>query len=204
MLILSEISIAEMQIMASRGYTCDTQRRVDEKCNFAVMALENSIAGSIIPNYALIDNNNLHIVGEEYLYNQHNLICLKGQSIEDINEVHSHPMALLQCKEFFKKYPNIKLVVSLYVKALQCIGKISYLGSSKLTIPNIPFLISPVYPVPPIRAIFFEKFKIEKLCCRVKSSLGSAMNPGALTTVHSGLKFSSSELVGLKNILQAK
>jgi prephenate dehydratase len=83
---------------------------VDEKCNFAVMALENSIAGSIIPNYALIDKNNLHIVGEEYLDIQHNLICLSGQSIEDIQEVHSHPMALLQCKEFFKKHPNIKLV----------------------------------------------------------------------------------------------
>jgi prephenate dehydratase len=83
---------------------------VEEKCNFAVMALENSIAGSIIPNYALIDKNNLHIVGEEYLDIQHNLICLSGQSIKDIHEVHSHPMALLQCKEFFKKYPNIKLV----------------------------------------------------------------------------------------------
>ena len=83
---------------------------VDEKCNFGVMALENSIAGSIIPNYALIDKNNLHIVGEEYLDIQHNLICLNGQSINDIKEVHSHPMALLQCKEFFKKYPNIKLV----------------------------------------------------------------------------------------------
>jgi prephenate dehydratase len=83
---------------------------VDEKCNFAVMALENSIAGSIIPNYALIDKNNLHIVGEEYLDIQHNLICLSGQNIEDIQEVHSHPMALLQCKEFFKKHPNIKLV----------------------------------------------------------------------------------------------
>ena len=83
---------------------------VDEKCNFGVMALENSIAGSIIPNYALIDKNNLHIVGEQYLDIQHNLICLSGQSIKDIKEVHSHPMALLQCKEFFKKYPNIKLV----------------------------------------------------------------------------------------------
>ena len=56
------------------------------------MALENSIAGSIIPNYALIDKNNLHIVGEEYLDIQHNLICLSGQSIEDIQEVHSHPI----------------------------------------------------------------------------------------------------------------
>ena len=76
----------------------------------AIMALENSIAGSILPNYALIDNNNLHIVGEHYLDIQHHLMALPGQTIDDINEVYSHPMALLQCKEFFKNYPHIKLV----------------------------------------------------------------------------------------------
>jgi prephenate dehydratase len=74
------------------------------------MAIENSIAGSIIPNYALIDNENLHIVGEQYLDIQHNLMALPGQSLSDIKEVYSHPMALLQCKEFFKKHPHIKLV----------------------------------------------------------------------------------------------
>jgi len=83
---------------------------VNEKCNYAVMALENSIAGSLIPNYALIDENNLHIVGEKYLDIQHNLICLQDQDLSDINEVHSHPMALLQCKNFFKKHLHIKLV----------------------------------------------------------------------------------------------
>lgn len=75
-----------------------------------VMAIENTIAGSIIPNYALIDKNNLHIVGEEYLNIHHHLMALQGQKIMDIKEVWSHPMALLQCKEFFKKYPHIKLV----------------------------------------------------------------------------------------------
>tara|TARA_B110000503_G_scaffold106377_1_gene158823 strand:- start:2032 stop:2859 length:828 start_codon:yes stop_codon:yes gene_type:complete len=75
-----------------------------------VMAIENTIAGSIIPNYALIDKNNLHIIGEEYLNIHHHLMALKGQDIMDIREVWSHPMALLQCKEFFKKYPHIKLV----------------------------------------------------------------------------------------------
>ena len=80
------------------------------KSDQAVMAIENSIAGPIIPNYALIDKNNLHIVGEHYLDIHQNLMALKGQSIEDIQEVHSHPMALLQCMEFLKKYPNIKLV----------------------------------------------------------------------------------------------
>ncbi|MBT8395012.1 MAG: prephenate dehydratase [Flavobacteriaceae bacterium] len=83
---------------------------VTEECDAAIMAIENSIAGSIIPNYALIDSNHLHIVGEHYLDIQHNLMALNGQSIEDIKEVSSHPMALLQCKKFFRKHPHIKLV----------------------------------------------------------------------------------------------
>lgn len=80
------------------------------KADTAIMALENSIAGSIIPNYALIDNNNLHIVGEHYLDIQHHLMALPNQTIADIKEVHSHPMALLQCKVFLKQYPHIKLI----------------------------------------------------------------------------------------------
>jgi len=75
-----------------------------------IMAIENSIAGSIIPNYALVYHNNLHIIGEHYLNIHHNLMVYKGQTIEQIEEVRSHPMALLQCKEFFKAYPHIKLV----------------------------------------------------------------------------------------------
>ncbi|WP_374551641.1 prephenate dehydratase [Flavobacterium sp.] len=76
----------------------------------AVMAIENSIAGSIIPNYALIDKNNFQIIGEYYLDIVQNLMVLNGQKIEEIQEVHSHPMALLQCMDFLKKHPNIKLV----------------------------------------------------------------------------------------------
>ena len=80
------------------------------KVKQAIMALENSIAGSIIPNYALIDHNNLTIVGEYNLNIHHNLMALEGQAIEELTEVHSHPMALLQCKTFFKQYPHIKLI----------------------------------------------------------------------------------------------
>ena len=83
---------------------------ITEKCDAAIMALENSIVGSIIPNYALIDKYNLHVVGEHYLDIQHNLMALPNQSVLDIKEVYSHPMALLQCKEFFKLHPHIKLV----------------------------------------------------------------------------------------------
>ena len=75
-----------------------------------VMAIENSIAGSIIPNYNLIYHNDMHIIGEHYQSIHHNLMVQPGTSIEIMEEVHSHPMALLQCKEFFKKHPHIKLV----------------------------------------------------------------------------------------------
>ncbi|QDO92826.1 prephenate dehydratase [Formosa sediminum] len=83
---------------------------ITKKSDVAIMALENSIAGSILPNYALIDKFNLHIIGEYYLDIQHNLMALPGQTIADIEEVYSHPMALLQCKAFFKAYPHIKLI----------------------------------------------------------------------------------------------
>ena len=76
------------------------------------MAIENSIAGSILPNYALIDEYNLYITGEHYLNINHNLMCLAGQKIDEIYEVQSHPMALLQCSKFFNNYPNIKLIES--------------------------------------------------------------------------------------------
>lgn len=83
---------------------------LSKEADQGVMAIENSIAGSIIPNYALVNQNNLHIIGEYYLNIHHNLMVLKGQQIKDIAEVSSHPMALLQCKEYFKQFPNIKMV----------------------------------------------------------------------------------------------
>jgi prephenate dehydratase len=75
-----------------------------------VMAIENSIAGSIIPNYNLVYHNGLHIIGEHYLNIHHHLMVWPGQQIEDIDEVRTHPMAILQCKEFLKQYEHIKLV----------------------------------------------------------------------------------------------
>ena len=75
-----------------------------------VMAIENSIAGSILPNYALIDENNLKITGEHYIPISMNLMAVPGQKIGDIKKIYSHPMALLQCKEFFKEHPHIKLI----------------------------------------------------------------------------------------------
>ncbi|WP_397303017.1 prephenate dehydratase [Nonlabens ulvanivorans] len=75
-----------------------------------VMAIGNSIAGSILPNYNLIKEQNLCITAEYYLNIEHQLMAQKGQVFEDIFEVQSHPMALLQCQSFFRKHPHIKLV----------------------------------------------------------------------------------------------
>lgn len=94
---------------------CDSFQKVVDALNknqaeYGVLAIENSIAGSILPNYALIDDNHLSIVAEEYLNIKHYFMGIKGQTMHDILEVRSHPMAILQCMETLKKYPHIKIV----------------------------------------------------------------------------------------------
>jgi len=100
----------EIELVECLSFDALVDKLLSKEADQGVMAIENSIAGSIIPNYALVHHNNLHIVGEYYLNIHHNLMVLKGQKIEDITEVSSHPMALLQCKEYFRQYPHIKLV----------------------------------------------------------------------------------------------
>ncbi|MEI6151384.1 MAG: prephenate dehydratase [Chitinophagia bacterium] len=97
--------------------TCDTFRQVvqlggDAKLSDgAVMAIENSIAGSILPNYNLLQKSKLQVTGEVYLSISQNLLTYPGVKLEDIKEVHSHPMAILQCLDYLEKY-NWKLVES--------------------------------------------------------------------------------------------
>ncbi len=82
------------------------------KADTGIMAIENTIAGSILPNYALIEKSNLHITGEIYIRIVQNLIAGNNNKISDIKEVYSHPMAIYQCGNFFKKYPHIRLIES--------------------------------------------------------------------------------------------
>ena len=100
----------DIELIECLSFDALVDKLLSKEADQGVMAIENSIAGSIIPNYALVNHNNLHIIGEYYLNIHHNLMVLKGQKIEDITEVSSHPMALLQCKEYFRQYPHIKLV----------------------------------------------------------------------------------------------
>ncbi|OQP42694.1 chorismate mutase [Niastella koreensis] len=80
-----------------------------KESNGGLMAIENSIAGSILPNYNLLQKSSLQIIGEVYLPIKQQLLVNPGVQLEDIREVHSHHMAIQQCLEFLDKY-NWKLV----------------------------------------------------------------------------------------------
>ena len=82
---------------------------VSKQSHGGIMAIENSIAGSILPNYNLILKNNVKIIGEVYLQIKQHLLVNRGVRLEDIKEVHSHYMAIQQCGSFLDKY-NWKLV----------------------------------------------------------------------------------------------
>ena len=83
-----------------------------QHADYGIMAIENMVAGSILPNYSLLRESNMKIIGEIYLRIIQNLVALPGQKIEEIFEVYSHPMAILQCQKFFEEYPHIKLIES--------------------------------------------------------------------------------------------
>ncbi len=80
--------------------------------DYVVMAIENSIAGSILPNYSLMMSYNFPVVGEVYLPIQLHLMALPGVKFEDIKYVTSHPIAIRQCVDFFDEYPHLKVVES--------------------------------------------------------------------------------------------
>ena len=108
--VAQEYFVDSFEIVECATFDDVADKLVQSECTYGIMAIENSIAGSIIPNYALIDRYNLPIVGEYYINIHHHLMALPGQTLDDIIEIHSHPMAILQCKEFFKKHDQITLI----------------------------------------------------------------------------------------------
>ncbi len=75
-----------------------------------IVAIENTIAGSLLQNHELLRQSNLRIIGELKLRISHVLAALPGQAINDLSEVNSHPMALMQCEQFLRRHPNLKIV----------------------------------------------------------------------------------------------
>ena len=94
---------------------CDTFRDVintikKDPSILGLMAIENTIAGSLLQNHELIRESGFSIIGEYKLRISHSLVALPGTSIHDIKEVNSHPIALMQCTEFLDTLPNAKVV----------------------------------------------------------------------------------------------
>ncbi|MDH5380629.1 MAG: prephenate dehydratase [Cyclobacteriaceae bacterium] len=81
----------------------------NKQCDFAVMAIENTLAGSLLPNYSLIRRFGFYVVGEVYLHIKMNLMAKPGVEIKDINSVMSHPVALAQCEEYLETLPHIEV-----------------------------------------------------------------------------------------------
>ena len=75
-----------------------------------MLAIENTIAGSLLHNYELLCNSGTTIVGEHKLHIEHSICCLPEDSWETLTEVHSHPVALMQCREYLANHPTLKAV----------------------------------------------------------------------------------------------
>jgi prephenate dehydratase len=88
------------------------QQLAAQQADYVVMAIENSIAGSLLPNYSLLREYNFPVIGEVYLHIQLHLMALPGSKFEDIKTVMSHPIAIRQCNDFLDDYPNLKVVES--------------------------------------------------------------------------------------------
>ncbi len=93
---------------------CDTFdqlfKLVSDKNHIGVVAIENTVAGSILPNYRSLQENNFNIIGETYMRIEQHLMTIPGNKIENIKEIWSHPMALRQCQTFLNNHPHIKPV----------------------------------------------------------------------------------------------
>lgn len=86
------------------------QRLSCDASMMGIVAIENTIAGSILPNHELLRQSNMQIIGEYKMHISHVLAALPGQSINDLSEVNSHPMALMQCEQFLRRHPNLKMI----------------------------------------------------------------------------------------------
>ncbi|RIH65191.1 prephenate dehydratase [Mariniphaga sediminis] len=100
----------KIEVVECKSFTSVCELVDTDKVDYAVMAIENSIAGSLLKNYQLIRDYHLRIIGEIYLHIQMNLMAVKGVKPSDITDIYSHPVALQQCVEYLEQYfPNANL-----------------------------------------------------------------------------------------------
>lgn len=101
---------SEIQLVECASFKALCTALQEGEADLCVMAIENTIAGSILTNYSLLERHGFKIHGEVYQRIEMSLLALPGQRIEDLHFVQSHPMALLQCEEFLAQYPNLKVL----------------------------------------------------------------------------------------------
>ena len=94
---------------------CDTFEEVfahlhDEDDVVALVAIENTIAGSLLHNYDLLRESGMTVIGEHKLHIEHSIMCLPEDDWDTLTEVNSHPVALMQCRDFLQKHPALKIV----------------------------------------------------------------------------------------------
>lgn len=99
----------KIEVVECKTFTNVCEMIDSDKVDLAVMAIENSIAGSILKNYQLIRDFHLRIIGEIYLHIQQNLMVNPGTKPNQITDIYSHPVAIEQCAEYLEKYyPNVE------------------------------------------------------------------------------------------------
>lgn len=99
----------KIEVVECKTFTNVCEMIDTDKVDLAVMAIENSIAGSILKNYQLIRDYHLRIIGEIYLHIQQNLMVNPGTKADQITDIYSHPIAIEQCAEYLEKYyPNVE------------------------------------------------------------------------------------------------
>lgn len=100
----------KIDVVECKSFTSVCELIDADKVEYAVMAIENSIAGSLLKNYQLIRDYHLRIIGEIYIHIQMNLMVVPGVKSKEITDIYSHPIALQQCVEYIEKYyPNARL-----------------------------------------------------------------------------------------------
>lgn len=86
------------------------QQMRDDYSRLGLMAIENTIAGSLLHNYELLRESGMTIIGEHKLHIEHSIMCLPEDDWSTITEVNSHPVALMQCRDFLSSHPEFKVV----------------------------------------------------------------------------------------------
>jgi prephenate dehydratase len=102
----------EIEIVPCSTFDLTINRMKAGEADFAVMAIENARSGSILHNYTLIRESGMKILGEHNLRIIQNLMALPGQTIDDIREIRTHPIAIAQCMNFLNQHPGITLIES--------------------------------------------------------------------------------------------